>query len=113
MAGKFVLKSTGKGKFSFNLQAGNGRVILSSESYTSKDAAKDGIASVRKYAESDGNFERRTAKNKQPYFVLRAGNLEVIGKSEMYTALRSAEKGISSVKAHAVSAVFEDLTVKK
>jgi uncharacterized protein len=107
MAGKFVLKSTGKGRFSFNLQAGNGRNILSSESYTSRQAALDGIKSVQVNAKKDGNFERRTGKNGQPYFVLLAGNVRVIGRSEMYASLRNMEKGIASVKAHAAFAVLK------
>jgi uncharacterized protein len=113
MTGRFVLKSTGKGKFSFNLQAGNWQNILSSESYTSKSAALNGIKSVRVNAKKDGNFERRTAKNGQPYFVLTANKREVIGKSEMYASTRNMEKGIASVKANATTAGFEDLTIKK
>ena len=113
MAGKFVLKSTGKKRFSFNLQAGNWRNILSSESYTSKAAALNGIRSVRVNAKKDGNFERRMAKNGQPYFVLTANKREVIGMSEMYASARNMQKGIASVKANASSMVLEDLTVKK
>ena len=113
MSGKFVLKSTGKGKFSFNLKAGNGRKILTSESYMTKAAALDGIESVRVNAMLEGNFERRTGKNRQPYFVLKAINQEVIGKSELYISARNMEKGIASVKANAVSAGLEGLTLKK
>ena len=113
MKGKFVLKSTGKEKFSFNLMAGNGRNILSSESYTSRDSALNGIESVRVNARSGRNFERRTAKNGQPYFVLKADNLEVIGRSETYSSSNSMRKGIASVKANARSALLKDLTGKK
>jgi uncharacterized protein YegP (UPF0339 family) len=112
MAGKFVLKSSGKGKFNFNLKATNGRVILSSESYSSRAAALNGIESVRKNAGKDANFERSTAKNGAPFFVLKAGNKEVIGRSEMYSSKRSMEQGIASVKANAGSAELEDLTAK-
>lgn len=113
MTGRFILKSTGKGRFSFNLQAGNWRNILSSESYTSKAGALNGIKSVRVNAKKDVNFERRTAKNGQPYFVLTANKREVIGRSEMYASVRSMEKGIASVKANASVAEVEDLTIKK
>ena len=47
MAGKFVLKKGSTGKFHFNLQAGNGQVIASSEHYESKAAALNGIKSVQ------------------------------------------------------------------
>ena len=45
--GKFVVKATKTG-FVFNLKAGNGEVIATSESYKSKDTCLNGIESVRK-----------------------------------------------------------------
>lgn len=50
MAGKFEIKSTSNGQFRFNLKAGNGEIIATSEAYTTKDAAKNGIESVRRNA---------------------------------------------------------------
>jgi hypothetical protein len=50
MAGKFELYTDKAGKFRFNLKAGNGQVIASSEAYESKKAALNGIESVRKNA---------------------------------------------------------------
>jgi uncharacterized protein YegP (UPF0339 family) len=50
MAGKFVLKKTSNGQFRFNLKAGNGEIIATSETYTTKAAAENGIESVRKNA---------------------------------------------------------------
>lgn len=47
MAGKFVLKKGASGKFHFNLQAGNGQVIATSETYESKESALKGIESVK------------------------------------------------------------------
>src|SRR5580700_11630298 len=47
MAGKFVLKKGASGKFHFNLQAGNGQVIATSEAYESKESALKGIESVK------------------------------------------------------------------
>lgn len=110
MVGKFVLKKTGKGKFSFNLKAANGQVILTSEIYESKSSAVNGIESVRKNAGKNANFERRDTKKGQPYFVLKATNNEVIGQSKRYQQARSVNKGIASVKANARSARLEDLT---
>jgi uncharacterized protein YegP (UPF0339 family) len=47
MAGKFVLKRSSNGKYHFNLQAGNGEIIATSELYESKASAEKGIESVR------------------------------------------------------------------
>ena len=50
MAGKFVLKKGSSGKFHFNLLAGNGQVIATSETYESKASALNGIESVKNNA---------------------------------------------------------------
>ena len=47
MAGKFVLKKGTTGKFPFNLVAGNGQVIATSEAYESRESALKGIESVK------------------------------------------------------------------
>ena len=112
MAAKFVLKESGKGKFRFALQAPNGQVILTSETYASRDGAVNGIKSVRQNAGKDKNFDVRTGKSGKQYFVLKASNGEVIGQSQMYSSARSVPKGMASVKANA-SAKTEDLTGKK
>ena len=98
MAGKFELKVAKNGKYHFNLKAGNGQVILSSEMYESKAAAENGIASVQKNAGDDARFERKESTNGKPYFNLKSTNGQVIGKSEMYESVASMENGIESVK---------------
>jgi len=42
---RFELKNTASGEFMFNLKAGNGETILTSERYTSKQGALNGIES--------------------------------------------------------------------
>ena len=98
MAGWYELKTTKNGQFMFNLKAGNSEIILTSEQYTTKEAAKNGIASVQKNSPDDARYERKTAKDDSPYFVLKAGNHQVIGQSEMYSSSSAMEKGIASVK---------------
>lgn len=50
MAGKFVITKNPKGQYHFNLKAGNGEIITSSEMYPTKQAAMKGIASIVKNA---------------------------------------------------------------
>ena len=50
MAGKFEIYQDKGGKFRFRLKAANGEIIASSEGYSSKASAKNGIASVQKNA---------------------------------------------------------------
>ncbi len=109
MAGKFVIdKSEKNGEFYFNLKAGNGQVILTSEMYAAKQGCKNGIESVKKNAPDDGRYERKESKNGKPFFVLKAGNGEVIGRSEMYESEASMENGIESVKKNAPDAETVD-----
>ena len=104
MAGKFEIKQTANGKYTFNLRAGNGQIILSSEMYESRSAAQNGIQSVKKNAADDARYDRLTAKSGDPYFVLKAGNGEPIGRSEMYSSAAAMENGIESVKKNAPDA---------
>lgn len=110
MAGKFDLKRSPSGKFMFNLKAGNGQIILTSELYESKAAAGNGIESVKANAANDDRYDRRESKNGEPYFVLKAGNGQIIGKSEMYSSQAAMENGISSVKSNGPNAEIDDNT---
>ena len=101
MAAKFELKTIANGKFMFNLKAGNGEIILSSQQYKAKDYAKRGIASVKKNAVDANRFEIKTAANGELYFVLKAANAQIIGKSEFYPTKKVLEKGIASVQKNA------------
>lgn len=108
MAGKFEIKAGKTGKFRFNLKASNGQVILTSEAYESRSAAVKGVTSVKKNAGNEKRFERKTAKDGSPYFVLKASNGEPIGKSEMYSSKSSMENGILSVGKNAPDAPVVD-----
>lgn len=109
--GKFVITKRKNDEFQFNLKAGNGQTILSSEGYSSKGACENGIASVKSNATDDAKFERKTSTDGKPYFNLKAGNGQVIGTSEMYESTASRDKGIESVKTNAPSATTVDLSV--
>ncbi len=112
MAGKFELKKSDSGEFMFNLKAGNNQVILTSQMYRDKASAQNGIESVKTHAGADANYERKTSVKGEPYFVLKASNGQVIGKSEMYTSASAMENGIASVKANGPGASVSDLTTK-
>lgn len=98
------------GSFMWNLKAGNGEIILSSQKYKSKASAKKGIASVMTNCSDDGCFERKVSKNKKPFFVLKAMNGQVIGRSELYESDRSCENGIKSVMKNGAGSPIKDNT---
>lgn len=96
--GKFVMKQTSSGGWRFNLKAGNGQVILTSENYNTKAACENGIQSVKTNSPNDARYERKTAKDGSPFFNLKASNGQIIGTSEMYSSTSAMENGIKSVK---------------
>lgn len=108
---KFEIKNSTNDKFYFNLKAGNGEPILTSQMYVSKQGCENGIASVKVHAPENGNYERKIATNGKYFFVLKATNGETIGKSEMYNSAQARDHGITSVKANAPIAETHDLTV--
>ncbi|HNQ14434.1 MAG TPA: YegP family protein [Pyrinomonadaceae bacterium] len=110
MAGKFEIKQSANGKFHFNLKAGNGQIILSSEMYESKSACQNGIDSVKKNGGDAARFEKRASANGDPYFIIKAGNGQEIGRSEMYSGDAACQNGIDSVMTNAPDAEVVDTT---
>lgn len=108
--GKFEITTRKNGEFQFNLKAGNGQVILSSEGYSSKGACQNGIESVKKNSQDDSKFDRKTSSNGKPYFNLKATNGQIIGNSEMYESESARDNGIESVKKNAADADTSDLS---
>ncbi|MBL7788313.1 MAG: YegP family protein [Chitinophagales bacterium] len=106
--GTFVITKRKDGDFQFNLKAGNGQVILTSEGYSSRAACDNGIESVKKNSQDDGRFERKESSNGKPFFNLKASNGQVIGKSELYESSASMENGIESVKKNAPEATIKE-----
>ena len=115
---KFVIKKTNTG-VKFDLKAGNGEVIATSEVYSSEDACRNGIASVAKNApvaavedqtvegfatEKNPKFEIYEDKAGEFRFRLKATNGQVIAASEGYTAKASCKNGIESVQKNAPDA---------
>ncbi|MEQ1515452.1 MAG: YegP family protein [Usitatibacteraceae bacterium] len=109
MSGYYELKKSGATGYIFNLKAGNHEVILTSETYNSKDGAKTGIASVQTNSPKDDRYERKTAKDGSPYFVLTATNGQTIGKSEMYSSTSARDNGISSVKTNGPTSTIKEV----
>ena len=100
---KFELYTDKAGEYRFRLKAGNGQIILTSEGYTSKDGALNGIESVKENSQDDARFERKeTATGCK--FTLKAGNGQAIGESEVYTSDAACENGVASVAKNAPEA---------
>lgn len=105
-----IFRSPSSFEYYYRLKSVNGQIILSGEGYKSKQVCENGIQSVKSNAHFDHRFENRTASNGQYYFVLKAGNNEIIGVSETYTSTYARENGKQAVKRDAPRAPIEDLT---
>lgn len=110
MAGWFELSKSKDGQFRFVLKAGNAESILTSELYTTRTAAENGIASVQKNSGQEERYERKEASNGKFHFNLKAANHQVIGSSQLYASAASRDKGIESVKNNGSSETVKDLT---
>ena len=113
--GKFVVRQVKTG-IMFNLKAGNGEIIATSEVYNTEASCMKGIASVVKNAPI-ANLENQIvegfAKEKCPKFEvyvdkagefrfrLKATNGQIIAVGESYKALSSCLNGIESVRKNA------------
>lgn len=97
MRGKFLIYKDNAGEFRFRLRAGDGQIILTSESYKTKARCITGIESVRKNSQTDDCFERKGTESGKWMFNLKASNGRVIGTSESYESEKARESGIASV----------------
>ncbi len=105
-----LFQSEKTGKFHFNLKAGNGQIILTSQAYADKGGAMNGIESVKKNSQDDSKFELKTGANGKFHFTLKAGNGQVIGSSQMYAQESGAKNGMESIAKNAPGAEVKDMT---
>ena len=110
MAGKFEIYKDRAGKFRYRLKAGNGEIILTGQGYKAKAGVKNGIASIQKNAKDAAKFITKNSKSGKHFFVLCAGNNQVIGQSEMYESAAACKNGAASVKRNAPGAKIDDQT---
>jgi len=124
--GKFVI-SKAKTGVKFNLVAGNGEIILSSQVYKTKATCKKGIASIQRIADSpvedqtvDGykaeskpKYELYLDKKKEYRFRLIARNGQIVGSGEGYKTRDACKNGIASIKKNADSQIVDETVEEK
>ncbi|MEG0851403.1 YegP family protein [Flavobacterium plurextorum] len=105
---KFVINKKTNGEFQFDFIDNKGKVILSSGVYTRKLMCFKGIESVRRNSQDNVKFFRKTSRNNETYFNLKAFNGKIIGVSKMFKDRFSRDKGIEALKKKAPNASIED-----
>lgn len=105
-----TIHNENKEPYHWVLKAPNHEIVLTSETYTTKQGAINGIESVQEHCQNLSNYEKEDAKDGSPYFNLKAKNHKIIGTSEMYSSNQSREKGINAVIKYGVSLIINDKT---
>ena len=82
-----------KKKHYFHLNDENGKVLLYSEGYASKEGRNNGIESIWKNASLDSQYTIEKDK-KQYYFTIKATNHQEIARSRYFKTLRQTKKFI-------------------
>lgn len=121
--GSYEVKKSGDGLM-FNLRAGNGEVIGTSEVYNSRDSLDTGVASVKKNApvapiedQTTEGFEQKTCPKFEVFsdkagktrFRLKARNGKIIFASQAYASKQNCLAGIESVKMNAAEAAASEI----
>ncbi len=113
MSGRFEVYRDKSDLFRFRLLTDTGENILASESYREKRSAFNGIASIKKNCLIPDRCVKRKNIDEKLYFVLRAGNHEVIGKSGNFYEDSDLDAGIAKLVEIAPQAEVKDITVRK
>jgi len=111
--GKWIIKEKGEGEFVAYLYANNKEIMLTSETYSSPDGAKKGIATIRKNAAIDENFTYYRDKNKNYFFKLKTSKNRLLCAGETYKSacLKSIESVKNFVDSPLAEKIEKDVTI--
>lgn len=109
--GKWTVETRGGNEYVAKLTASNGEVMLASESYSTENGARSGIATIIKTV-SNGKFVIYRDKNDNYYFKLKTAANRLICVGGIYKAKDQCERAVESVKRIAPAAVVYDTLVE-
>lgn len=105
--GKWLVYEKGVGEYVAHLYANNGKLLLTSEVYSTYKGALSGIATIKRNAEKD-NFDMHCDKNGRYYYKLKSSTNKLLCVGEVYPSKQSCIKSIGSVRKFCVSAVMPE-----
>jgi len=108
MSSYFQLSACSDGQFMFHLKTGNHEVLLRSQPYRSKQAARGGIESVRRNSRLASRFVRMVEDESACYFVVLSDIGQIVGTSEQYSSRAALEAGLKSVMTYAATTVIKE-----
>lgn len=95
-AGSFDLWQASDAQWHFHLKSGNGAILLTSEAYTSRTGAINGVLSTMVNGVDKTMFQVVPAANGGFLLHLVAGNNEIIGYTQVYATKSSATRAVTS-----------------
>lgn len=107
--GKLDLWQSADSQWRFHVVSGNGRTLMTSESYTSRTGAINGILSVLDNGVDPAQYSLNKAANGGYNLRLKAANYETIAFTQVYSSKSNATRAIKSC----VSAVTSYLDVQE
>lgn len=112
VVGKWIIREKGEGEYVAYLHANNKEVLLTSETYSTADGAKKGIATIQKNA-TDDCFSIYRDKNKNYFFKLKTSKNRFLCVGETYPNKTACLKSIDSVKKFVDSPVSDAIVPDK
>ncbi len=94
--GKLDLWQSTDGQWRFHVVSGNGRTLLTSEAYTSRTGALNGVLSVLDNGVDPAMYQLNKTASGKYNLRLRAANYEIIAFTQAYATKSSATRAITS-----------------
>ena len=94
--GKLDMWQSTDGQWRFHVVSGNGRTLMSSEGYTSRTGALNGVLSVLENGVDPAMYQLNKTASGKYNLRLRAANYEVIAFTQAYATKSSATRAINS-----------------
>ncbi len=94
--GKVDLWQSADSQWHFHVVSGNGRTLLSSEAYTARTGALNGLLSVLDNGVDPAMYQLNQTKSGKWNLRLRAANYEIVAFTQAYATKSSAKRAITS-----------------
>jgi uncharacterized protein YegP (UPF0339 family) len=94
--GQIDMYKSSDNQWRFRVVAGNGRILMSSEAYVSKQGAENGIASVLENGVDPAMYQLNQTASGKYNLRLRAKNYEIIAFTQSYSTKSNAKRAIDA-----------------
>lgn len=108
--GKFIILDKENSGFQFILRSKNGKIILTSESFPTKEACLAAIEQVRINSDPKKHFELKTSAKGYHYFNINDKERKRLCFSGFYVSAGVRDRGIGFIIDNIKSAAIEDQT---